>query len=287
MDWIVKKSYDLLLEDSNLIKLTFIAFLPYSLIFVWYLFYQTYFILTSAQSWVHWSELKLYIENIFAFSWNHIVLALIVASLILVAYFFIPPIAEAALIEYLDKKKWVWYAIWKWLLKFFHMFELHWFLSLFSFLFFFIVVSRLYVLKMLDPVFVVPFLITWFFFILFFNFTWIYSKYLVVLEDLTPFEAIKKSIVLTFLNLRKTWKYFMLYLMFYIRFLINVLVIVGLPILILYLFLKANVSNASLVRYTIYFLMLLLFILTAYVNGIVEAFFVTMWYNVFKEIEKN
>ena len=287
MDWIIKKSYDLLSEDSNLVKLTFLAFLPYSLIFVGYLFYQTYFVLTSAENWIHWSELKLYIENIFAFSWSHLWLTLLVASLVLVTYFFIPPIAEAALIEYLDKKKGVWYALWKGILNFFHMFELHWFLSLFSFLFFFIVVSRLYILNMLDPLFVIPFLLIWFIFILFFNFSWIYAKYLVVLENLWPFEAIKKSIVLTFLNLKKTGKYFLLYLMFYIRFLINILIIVGLPILVLYLFLKANVSNASLVRYTVYFFMFSLFLLTAYVNWLVEAFFITMWYNVFKEIEKN
>jgi len=286
MDWIVKKSYDLLLEDTNFTKLTIFAFLPYSVIFVGYLFYQTYFVLTSVKHGVNWLELKLYLENIFAFTGDHTILMLTVASLILAAYFFIPPIAEATLIEYLDKKKGVWYSLWRGLLKFFKMFELHWFFSIFSFLFFFIVVSRLYVLDMLDPVFVIPFLIIWFIFILFFNFTWIYAKYLVVLEDLSPFDAIKKSITLTFMNLKKTFKYFVLYLIFYARFLLNVLLIVWLPILVLYLFLKANVSNAEMVRYTIYFIMFLLFILTSYVNWIVEAFFVIMWYNVFSDIEK-
>ena len=286
MDWIVKKSYEFLLEDSNFIKLTIFAFLPYSIIFVGYLFYQTYFVLTSVQSWVHWNELKLYIENIFSFTGNHLILALAVLLLVLIAYFFIPPIAETAVIEYLDKKKWIWYAIGRGFLKFFYMFELHGFFSLFSFLFFFIVVSRLFVLNMLDPVFVVPFLIVWFIFILFFNFTWIYAKFLVVLEDMSPFDAIKKSIKLTFLNLKKTGKYFMLYLLFYTRFLINVILIVWLPVLVLYLFLKTNTANAELVRYSIYFLMFLLFILTAYISWIVEAFFISMWYNIFKEIEK-
>lgn len=285
MDWITKKSYNLVLEDSNFIKLTIFSFLPYSLIFVAYLFYQTYFVLTSVHQGLNWREIKLYVENVFAFSNDHTLLILGVASLILATYFFVPPIAEATLIEYLDKKKWLGYSLWKGLLNFFKMFELHGFFSMFSFLFFFIVLSRLYVLNMLDPIFVTPFLVVWFFFILFFNFTWVYAKYLVVLENLSAFEAIKKSVTLTFMNLKKTGKYFLIYLLLYSRFLINVLLIVGIPILVLYFFLKANISNTSLVKYTIYLLMLLLFILTAYVNWIVEAFFVSMWYNIFRDIE--
>ena len=73
----------------------------------------------------------------------------------------------------------------------------------------------------------------------------------------------------------------------YIRFLINIVILVGIPILVLYLFLKTGVANLELVKYSIFFIMFLLFLLTAYVNAIIEAFFISMWYNIFSIIEKD
>ena len=68
MDNILKKAYHKVVEDESFVKLTVFSLLPYSLLFVAYLFYQTYFVITSFQGGVRWNELKLYIENVFAFS---------------------------------------------------------------------------------------------------------------------------------------------------------------------------------------------------------------------------
>ncbi len=285
-DKILKESYDKVLNDSSFVKLTTFSFLPYSLLFVWYLFYQTYFVINSLNSWLQLYDLKVYIDQVFSF-WEHFLLPMVIGFfLILVMYFFFPPIWEWALINYLHKQKSIWSCVWKWCINFFKMFQLHWFLSLFSFLFFFIMISRLYVLDMLDFTFIMPLVLIWLFFVLFFNFTLFYAKYLVVLEWYWAFDSIKESIKLTFLNIRQTWKYFLFYLLLYLRYIINILIVVWIPLLVLYIFLKTDMSNIEFVKYTIFLIMFLLFVLVAYVNWIVEAFFISMWYEVFKKLEK-
>jgi len=286
MENIIKKSYDLVVNDSSFVKLTTFSLLPYSLLFVWYIFYQTYFFIHTMKVWFHLYELKVYVDSIFKF-WQHfwyILLAIVV--LIIIFYVFFPPIAEGALITYLDKKKWIWSSIWLWFTKFFPMFELHWFISLFSFLWLFIIVSRLYMTDMLGNVFVWTFVVIWLIITIFLNFSIFYAKYLIILDWYATFDAIKQSMKLTFLNLWKTWKYFKLYLLLYLRFLINVIILIWFPIIVLFLFLKLNVWSIELVKYSIYVIMGFLFFLTAYINWIVEAFFISMWYNIFKEIDK-
>jgi len=286
MDNTLKKAYEKILNDDKFVKLTVFSLLPYSLLFVWYLFYQTYFFINSVKHWVHLENLKIYIDKVFsyweAFFWPFVIMV----SIWLILYFLLPPIAEAALISYLDKWKSISTSLWRWFVKFFPMFELHWFLSIFSFLFFFIAISRLYVVDMLDNFMVITFSLIWLFFIIFFNFTGIYAKYLIVLEEKAPFDAIKASITLTFLNIKVTAKYFFIYVLLYFRVIINILILVWIPLLFLYIFLKMDVLHLELVKYIIFFIMWLMFFLTAYVNWIIEAFFIAMWYDIFKNIEK-
>jgi len=285
-DKTLKSSYDKVINDNSFVKLTVFSFLPYSMLFVWYLCYQTYFVISSINSWFNLYELKIYIDKVFVF-WEHFfILILIAFVMILILYFFLPPIWEWALINYLDTKKSIWSCMWKWFVNFFKMFELHGFLSLFSFLFFFIVISRIYVFDMLDSTFILPLIFIWLFFVLFFNFTLFYAKYLIVLEWFDVFDSIKESVKLTFLNTKQTIKYFIIYLLLYIRYIINILIVVWIPLLVLYIFLKTDVANIQFVKYAIFFIMFLLFFLVAYVNWIVEAFFIAMWYEIFKNIER-
>jgi len=230
--------------------------------------------------------MKLYIQQVFSLWKYNFFLILILIVFMIVMYYFIPPISEAALIEYLDKKKSISYSIWKGFVNFFPMFELHWFLTLFSFLYFFIAISRICIIWMFNTTFVLPLLICWFILDVFFNLTTVYAKYLVMLEKLSPFDAIKQSIHLSFLNFKITLKWYLIYVFLYIRTILNIFILIGIPLWILYIFLKSNVFNVYIVRYTIYTIMFILFLITVYINWIVESFFIVMWYEIFKLIEK-
>jgi len=286
MKSIFKKSYENIIEDTSFIKLTFFSLLPYSIVFVLYLFYQTYFIITSIKYWVDWNELRLYIQNVFSFGEHNIIIFSLIIFFILAVYFLIPPIAESALIYYLSWEKKISVALGKWFLKFFPMFEYHGLMSIFSFLFFFIVVSRLYVVNMIDSLFIFPLLIVWFILIILFNFFWLYARFLIVLEDMNPFEALKESMKLVILNFPITFKAYLMYLFLYIRFLLNILVLIWIPLLVTYLFLKSNIANNEVVKYSVYVVMFILFLLTAYINSIIEAFFINVWFELFKLIKK-
>jgi len=286
MEKILRQSYLKVIEDEKFIKLTFFSLLPYSLLFVVYLFYQTYFFITSFNNWVNWWEFKSYIQTIFSFWEISVFVVWVILVILLAIYFFIPPIAEAALINYLRNWGTISSALWKWIVKFFYMLELHWFLSLFSFMFFIIVTSRLYILNMLDPVFIKPLLFLWLVLIIFFNFITVYSRFLIVIDWLSPFEAIKKSMKLSFLNLSTTFKGFVIYMFLYFRFFLNILILIGIPLFVLYLFLRTNIFHTEIVKYTIYAIIVILFIVTAYINSLIEAFFISMWYNIFMKIDK-
>ena len=285
MDQILDKSYKRILEDDKFVKLTVLSFLPYSLVFVGYIFYQVYFFINTLQHWIDLSHIKEYINQVFN-SWELLTWVFLVAIIVwLISYIFIPPIAEWALISYLNKS-WNKSSIWAWLLNFFQMFELHWFLSLFSYILFFIAISRLYIVWMLDNIFVISFLIIWLFFIFLINFWAIYAKYIVILEKKTAFDAIKQSFKLAFLNIRITFKYFIIYLILYIRILVNIVVLIWVPLFALYIFLKSGTENLEIVKYIVFFLMFLMFIITAYINGAIEAFFISIWNDIYHKIEK-
>lgn len=284
---ILKESYKLVLNDSKFVRLITFSFLPYSFLFVWYLFYQAYFFFSNLNPDSDFVNIKNYIDQVFSFWQDFLIFMVIVWIIIGILYFLMPPVWEASLIHYLDKDKSLSDALGKGFTKFFKMFELHGFLSLFSFLFYFVFVSRLYVLDLFDVTFVLPLLIIWFFFVAFFNFSLFYSRFLIVLEKYDAFDSIKESIRLSILNFRKTWKYFIIYMLLYLRYIINIFIVVGIPLIILYFFLKTDVSNIEFVKYSILIIMSLLFVLVAYVNGIIEAFFISMWYEVFKILDRD
>lgn len=286
MDNVLKKSYEKVLNDSDFVKLTIFSLLPYSLLFVWYIFYQTYFFINTLKSWFHFYTLKIYIDKVFSYGEAFFVPFVSMIVIWLILYFFFPPIAEWALISYLDKNKSIWSSLGRWLVKFFPMFELHGIMSLFSFLFLFIVISRLYALDMMDSTFIEPLIIIWFIFSLFFNFSVMYAKYFIVLENMGPFDAVRESIKISFLNIKITFKYFIIYILLYFRLIFNILILIWIPLWALYLFLKFWSLDTEIVKYVVFVLMWLMFLLTAYINGIIEAFFISMWYEVFKELDK-
>jgi len=116
MDNILKKSYDLVLNDESFVRLTTFSLLPYSLLFVWYLFYQTYFFISTFKNGFHFYTLKIYIDKVFsyweAFFWPFV----ISVGIWLILYFLLPPVAEASLIKHLDKNKSIWNSLWAWFL---------------------------------------------------------------------------------------------------------------------------------------------------------------------------
>lgn len=277
-------SYQRILRDTKLIRIAVITSFFHSLVFILYILYQTY-ALTQLDNWnINIDLLTKYINFLF---WTKIILIMFIVLAIIAAiwFFLLPPIAKASIIYYLEEKKGVWKALSKWIKKFFPMFEFNALISLFNIMVFIIAASRFYVLWIINNPFVIFIMTIWFIISILSSLLLPYAGFLIVLKNHSPTEAIKKSITLSLDNFLTTAKFVLIWYLLLIRFFINILIVLWIPTLIIFLFFKLNIYESEYTKYIIYSTLAILIIIWAYINAIIEAFFVTYWYKVFKHIE--
>lgn len=181
------------------------------------------------------------------------------------------------------RKRWS-VSLGKWFSQFFPMFEYNGLISFFTLLPYFIVLSRFRALDLLGNILVIIIMVLWWLIILF---AWIFlpfTKYYIVIEDLKPFDAMKKSMSLALANLGTATRTAILQYILSIRFIINILLFLGLPMLILYIATAFDVTQGWPVATLIIVASIIVWLLTAYINWIIEAFFITLRYRLFVEI---
>ncbi len=286
-DEILIQSYNEIIEDDKLIRLTTLMTIFHSLIFVIYILYQTYFIFHQL-SW-KWNVTTIILEYIKSLveHQNFLIIFVILIIILLIGYFLFPPIAEASIIYYLNSKdKKISNSVGKWILKFFPMFELHGILSFFSFLAFVIAISRFYVLWILFHPLVLIITILWLLLIIILSFLTPYVKFIITLEDKKLYPAFVESIKLALSNVGITAKYVLINYLLYIRFIINIILIIGIPLVIIYIFIKFNLLNSNIWNYIIIWTVIVLTLISAYINWIIEAFFITYWNKVYHKIRE-
>ncbi len=281
-------SYWEISDDTKLVRLASLTTIIYSVIFVIYVIYQSYYLLSDA-TWqaesldIALNYINFFMENIemlwFAFVWI-LVLA--------IWYFLLPPIADWALISYVnDKNKWWKSALAKWFLNFFPMFEYNAMTSVVNFLIFFIAVSRAYTMWILDNIFIQVIIWIWWFMIFFTSIFFHYAKFLIVLEWMWPVDAMKRSIILSVENFWITLKFVFINYLLYIRFLINIIILIFIPWIIILISDTLWFIDTEIMKYITYLIFWFLIIITAYINWIIEAFFITYWHKVYKIINKD
>lgn len=279
------EAYQEISNDNKLIRLATLTTIFHSLILVLYILFQTHFVITNLSHTNINIDLQTYWNLLFWHSWVTIIFV-IIGLILIIWYFFLPPIAEWALIHYVASKNKSWTSsLWKWFLKFFPLFEFHWLISLFNFLVFFVAISRLYVIWILFNFFVMSIVIIRLLFIIWVWLLLPYAKFFIVIHNQWVYESIKDSISMAFENFRLTLKFFLISYFLYLRFLINIILIIWLPLIIMYIAIKFGLEDNA--TYLIYSVLWIMIILTAYINWIIEAFFVSFWYKVFTYIQSN
>jgi hypothetical protein len=289
MRWIINKAvedaYWLVSNDTKFVRLTTLTTIIHSIIFLLYVGVSAWRVFASSSTNSKWLwDLLQSIEWLFTSSgvfgraiWIGIILA--------IGYFIMPPIWEASLIYYLSAQEKRWSAsLGKWFSQFFPMFEYHGLISFFTLLPFFIVLSRFWTLDLLGNVLVIIIMVLWWLVILF---AWIFlpfTKYYIVIEDLKPFDAMKKSMSLALENLWTSTRTALLQYALSIRFIINILLFLWLPLLILYIATAFDITQWWPIAMIIIIVSIIVWLLTAYVNWIIEAFFITLRYRLFVEI---
>jgi len=286
---VVEKSYSQIIEDTKLIKLATVTMLPYSFLFLFYVFYQAYFVLKMlGDSHMNLESIKEYIallSDIMGPSMYFYIIILILIGLFF--YYIVPPIAEWAIIIYLNKQKPISQSITMWITKFFPMFGLHGLLSLFSYVFFIVVVARVRAIWMLDNIYITTLMSIWFALTVIISFLTVYAKYFIILEWKSVRDAISSSVTIAILNFPITLKYTLLSYFLYLRFVVNILFLIWIPALFLYIVLKTDFFDYNISKYVIFVILAILVLITAYIEGIITAFFLTQWNNIFTHIKDN
>jgi hypothetical protein len=129
-------------------------------------------------------------------------------------------------------------------------------------------------------------LIMWWSIALFIAFFAPYVKYFITTENLSVFDAFKKSISLTVANFWLTAKGVLFEMLLFIRFFINAFIVIAVPLGLVFLAVHFNIIENARIENTIRIITLLVILIIAYINAIFEAFFTTYRYNIFQEAKK-
>lgn len=283
---ILQYAYEQVATDNKLIRLATLTTFLHSVMLMLYVIYQIYFMLSmnapssEGHSWAIYEYVNFLIGS------NNILIGILIVFIVLaIWYFLLPPIAAASMIYYIDsERKSGSMSLGIWLRRFFSMFEFNWMTTFFTLFIFLIVFVRVWILWVLESPIIIFILIIWFIIILWVSFLLPYAQFYIVLKDYKVWAAIKQSVDMSLDHFWMTVKYVLFGYILHIRFLFNVALVIGIPSLIAYLGIKMGIWQNQSMKYFIYAVFFLLFLLTAYINWIIEAFFVSYWYKLFKMV---
>lgn len=283
---ILKPAWELIHDDTSIKKMYFLPWLLSIIFLTILLVYQsiyTYVVILDKKE----AALSKILQ--FFHSW-YVVEVIIFISIFIIIYLLIIPIFEWGLLKYIHKKDTTWKALcWEsitvWFYKFFQLFK---YSNLFSeFKFISIVNWYLFIIRFFEWKFIKE--ISYIFLILLFisiiiNILFIYSKYIIVLENKWLFESISKSMRLTILNILTTIKLYLFMFVLNIRVIINFLVFLAFPIIIsitITLWLSQLFLTIALIILSIIFILFIL--LLWYVTWVLEVFKSSIWYYAYKK----
>lgn len=280
---ILLKSYEHIIDDTKFIRLVTITNFVHSLVFVFIVLYNIYNIMwhfTSAST----IDINQYITQILITPYI-ITLFAIVSVILVIGQFLLPPIWEAAIIYYLDDPDRQWkISIGKWLPKFFQLFEFDGMFYFFTYFTYMIFVGRLWILDIIYEPIVIILVIIWWILVIGVNICIPYTRYIMILENKSISDSISEAVSMAISNIYMSIKLAAITLILNLRFIINIILLVGIPAVFIYIIMYFGLDNNEFIKYCVYAIIWLLTLLLAYINGIVESYFVCMWYEAYKFI---
>jgi len=279
---IIRETIDELGDDTKFIRLATVTQFIHSLIFtIFMLRYSRYFVSDGIVD----NVIEFFQESL-SFSWGWIIPLIILWVFLAIWYWILPPIGEAAMLIYRDEWRRQWTAsLSKGTGVFFQMFEFHattWFFA--AYVIFFAMVRMWAVWALFNWVVITLFifrislsvLVTIFF---------SYSKMLITLEWMKFFEAMKESTRLSVRHFGITLQFSILTVILYIRFIINIILLVWVPLLLIWIGIWLGINEILILQLLLVVVILWLILLISYIEWIIEAFFVTCRWKVWRIIK--
>ena len=281
---ILSDSVTVLFQNPKLIRLSFLTLVFYSIVRIYFIvYYFNTFLLYKYESWVQLSDAFIYVLDKLNNQW--ILRVVIWVIIVLIWYRWFHPIGEASVVSALDNpQQSAFRSFVRGSGKFFPMLEYSWLSIPFWVFTFCTVMLRLYLMDIFDNIFITIIVGIRWFLVLFASVCWSYARIIIALEGCQVFDAIKKSTSLAMNNLGLSVKLMFVELLLMLRFIVIGLLIVGIPVLLIYIAVWLDVIQNSFVETTIRVVAASLLLVIAYLNCIVEAFFLTYWYQAYRKI---
>ena len=281
---ILSDSVTVLFQNPKLIRLSFLTLVFYSIVRIYFIvYYFNTFLLYKYESWVQLSDAFIYVLDKLNNQW--ILRAVIWVIIVLIWYLWFHPIGEASVVSALDNpQQSAFRSFVRGSGKFFPMLEYSWLSIPFWVFTFCTVMLRLYLMDIFDNIFITIIVGIRWFLVLFASVCRSYARIIIALEGCQVFDAIKKSTSLAMNNLWLSVKLMFVELLLMLRFIVIGLLIVGIPVLLIYIAVWLDVIQNSFVETTIRVVAASLLLVIAYLNCIVEAFFLTYWYQAYRKI---
>ena len=281
---ILSDSVTVLFQNPKLIRLSFLTLVFYSIVRIYFIvYYFNTFLLYKYESWVQLSDAFIYVLDKLNNQW--ILRVVIWVIIVLIWYLWFHPIGEASVVSALDNpQQSAFRSFVRGSGKFFPMLEYSWLSIPFWVFTFCTVMLRLYLMDIFDNIFITIIVGIRWFLVLFASVCWSYARIIIALEGCQVFDAIKKSTSLAMNNLGLSVKLMFVEILLMLRFIVIGLLIVGIPVLLIYIAVWLDVIQNSFVETTIRVVAASLLLVIAYLNCIVEAFFLTYWYQAYRKI---
>ena len=109
----------------------------------------------------------------------------------------------------------------------------------------------------------------------------VYTRYILTIERVPLYDAIKKSFSIVRHNRKDTVEYMRVQTILLVNFSINLIVVLGIPFLIMYAAIARNLTQYSIVKILIYISFFVMVIVGSYISAIIRAFFAYFWYEIY------
>jgi hypothetical protein len=224
---------------------------------------------------------------------NYAFETIIISIIFIIIYFFLTPIFEWWLIKYISLKNTEnelssSEAFWQWLYNFFPLFEYNNIFSEFkiiSILNWYLFIIRFIWVEYISQISYIFIVVLFLWIIL--NILFSYSKYVIILDKKSVFEAIWISSKITILNLKRTIKLYFLMLFLNMRVIFNFIIFLSFPIIIVVAIWLITTKIFLFVAITILTILFIVFISALwYLTAVLEVFKTSIWYFAYVEWKK-
>lgn len=284
----VKETVKILIDRPRIIRLALLT--SYS-----YTFYQIYWIIyflnwianIQYNAWIDVSEALVYFVNAIQ-KFNIVRLIVVIAIIFLLGISIFGPIWRQALLYAVDDENMrTGKAFIKWWKKWWVMAEFGWvsmwWLNMWSV---FIFLVRFWMLWYLSNPIVKAVFIIWIICVLAKTVLWPYVNYYIILRDCSAWDAVIKSMSLTFSNFWLTIKWLCRQGLIRSRFLLNSCLAIWIPVILMVIFVHFNIINNSIIEIITWILVSFWLLFFIYLEAIFTAFDYTYWHKIFLEAER-